>query len=183
MLISLTTLFASLSSIFHSRAALQLENLALRHQIGVLHRSSRKRPKLTLVDRLLWVRLSRTWSGWRPALAVVEPETVVAWHRKGFPIFWVWKVRHGQPGRPSISRRRLPTCLQGTRHPGGQIAKQLVQDSAVRTRENRGSISEGRTFAASGPQYCNPRRRPSCRDRPLRTRCLDVNHDRACGAH
>ena len=53
MLISLTTLFATLSSIFHSRAALGLENLALRHQIGILQRSARKRPKLTSVDRLL----------------------------------------------------------------------------------------------------------------------------------
>jgi putative transposase len=104
MLISLTTLLANLSSIFHSRAALQMENLALRHQIGVLQRSSRKRPKLTPLDRLLWVWLSRVWSGWRSALAIVEPETVVAWHRKGFRVFWTWKVRHGQPGRPIISR-------------------------------------------------------------------------------
>jgi putative transposase len=104
MLISLTTLLTTLSSIFHSRAALQLENLALRHQIGVLQRSSRKRPKLTLVDRLLWVWLSRIWSGWQSALALVKPETVVAWHRKGFRLFWTWKVRHGQPGRPIVSR-------------------------------------------------------------------------------
>ena len=104
MLISLKTLLTNLSSILHSRAALQLENLALRHQIGVLQRSSRKRPKLTLVDRLLWVWLSRIWSGWRPALAIVRPETVVAWHRKGFRLFWTWKVQHGQLGRPIISR-------------------------------------------------------------------------------
>ena len=104
MLISLTTLLTNLSSIFHSRAALPLENLALRHQIGVLQRSARNRPKLTLVDRLLWVWLSRIWGGWRSALAIVRPETVVAWHRKGFRLFWTWKVRHGQPGRPVISR-------------------------------------------------------------------------------
>jgi len=56
------------------------------------------------VDRLLWVWLSRIWSGWRSALAIVRPETVVAWHRKGFRLFWTWKVRHGQLGRPVISR-------------------------------------------------------------------------------
>src|ERR1700682_2346636 len=104
MLISLTTLLANLSSILHSRAALQLENLALRHQIGVFLRSSRKRSKLTLVDRLIWVWLSRIWSDWRSALAIVEPETVLAWHRKGFRLFWTWKVRHGQPGRPSVPK-------------------------------------------------------------------------------
>jgi putative transposase len=104
MLISLTTLLAALSSIFRSRAALGLENLALRHQIGVLQRSARKRPKLTSGDRLLWICLSRLWRDWRSALAVVKPETVIAWHRAGFQLFWTWKVRHGQPGRPVISR-------------------------------------------------------------------------------
>jgi hypothetical protein len=56
----------------------------------------RKRPKLTLDDRLLWVLLSRLWSDWRSVLAIVKPETVVAWHRAGFRLFWTWKVRHGQ---------------------------------------------------------------------------------------
>jgi len=104
MLIALTTLLATLSSIFRSRAALELENLVLRHQIGVLQRSARKRPQLTSGDRLWWICLSRLWSDWRSALAIVQPETVIAWHRAGFRLFWTWKVRHGQPGRPVISR-------------------------------------------------------------------------------
>ena len=104
MLISLTTLLATLSSIFRPRAALQLENLALRHQIGVLQRSGRRHPKLTPADRLLWVVLSHIWRDWRSALAIVKPETVVAWHRAGFRLFWTWRVRRGQSGRPAISR-------------------------------------------------------------------------------
>jgi hypothetical protein len=104
MLISLMTLLAAFCSIFRSRAALQLENLALRHQIGVLKRSARKRPKLTSGDRLLWIYLSRLWLDWRSALAIVKPETVIAWHRAGFRLFWTWKVRRGQPGRPVLSR-------------------------------------------------------------------------------
>jgi putative transposase len=103
MLISLTTFLATLSWIFRSRATLQLENLALRHQIGVLQRSAAKRPKLTSGDRLLWICLSRLWRDWRSALAIVKPETVIAWHRAGFRLFWTWKVRHGPPGRPVIS--------------------------------------------------------------------------------
>src|SRR5213080_2653540 len=103
MPISLTTLLATLSSIFRSRAALGLENLALRHQVGVLQRSARKRPKLTSGDRLLWICLSRLWRDWRSALAIVKPETVVAWHRAAFRLFWTWKVRCGKPGRPVIS--------------------------------------------------------------------------------
>jgi hypothetical protein len=87
MLIFLATLLATLSSILRSRAALELENLALRHQIGVLQRSARKRPKLILLDRLFWAWLSRVWSDWRSALAIVQPETVIAWHRRSFRLF------------------------------------------------------------------------------------------------
>ena len=105
MLISLTTFLATLSWIFRSRPALQLENLALRHQIGVLQRSAAKRPKLTPVDRLLWICLSRLWRDWRSALAIVKPETVIAWHRASFRLFWtkerVVRVGLATPSRPS----------------------------------------------------------------------------------
>ena len=104
MLISLAAFLPTLFSIFRSRAALQLENLALRHQIGVLQRSVRKRPKLTALDRLLWVWLFAVWSDWRSALAIVQPETVIAWHRKSFRLFWTWKVRLGKTGRPTVAR-------------------------------------------------------------------------------
>ena len=63
----------------------------------------RKRPKLTAADRLFWICLSRLWRDWRSALAIVKPETVVAWHRSGFRLFWTWKVRGSLPGRPVIS--------------------------------------------------------------------------------
>jgi hypothetical protein len=104
MLIFLATLLATVSSIVRSRAALELENLALRHQIGVLQRSAPKRSKLILLDRLLWAWLSRVWSDWRSALAIVQPETVLAWHRRGFGLFWAWKIRRGHPGRPALPR-------------------------------------------------------------------------------
>jgi hypothetical protein len=55
------------------------------------------------VDRLVWVWLSRVWSGWRSTLAIVKPETVLAWHRAGFRFFWTWKVQRGRPGRPVAS--------------------------------------------------------------------------------
>jgi len=104
MPISLAALLAALCSIIHSRADLQVENLALRHQINVLRRSARKRPQLTSCDRFFWVCLSRLWRDWRSTLVVVKPETVVAWHRKGFRMFWTGKARHGQPGRPVVTR-------------------------------------------------------------------------------
>src|ERR1700687_1785783 len=99
----LTAQVAALSSVFKTRAALQLENLALRHQLGVLHRSVKK-PKLTPLDRLVWAWLCGVWADWRSAFIVVKPETVIAWHRKGFRLFWTWKVRHGPPGRPSVPK-------------------------------------------------------------------------------
>jgi len=90
---TLLALLIILRSLIRSRIDLQLENLALRHQIGVLQRSLKKRPKLTSTDRLLWVSLSRIWRDWRSTLAIVKPQTVVAWHRMGFRLFWTWKVR------------------------------------------------------------------------------------------
>jgi len=96
-------MFTSLLAVFRSRAALQLEILALRHQLGVLQRSV-KRPKLTSADRFLWAQLSQFWSGWRSALVIVKPETVIGWHRKAFRLFWTRKGRHGQPGRPPVSQ-------------------------------------------------------------------------------
>ena len=79
----LFVLFVSLRSILRSRVDLQLENLALRHQIGVLQRSVKKRPKLSPTDRIFWVALSRLWRDWRSTLVLVKPETVVALTSQG----------------------------------------------------------------------------------------------------
>jgi putative transposase len=72
-----------------------LENMALRHQLTVLRRSVPK-PRLRNTDRLLWVVLHRCWSGWERALLIVQPQTVIGWHRLGFRLFGRWKSRpHG----------------------------------------------------------------------------------------
>src|SRR3954453_134948 len=92
-----------LSSLLKSRTALQLENIALRHQIGVLQRSAKKRLQLHNSDRLFWVGLSQVWSEWRSTLVMVKPDTVIAWHRKAFRLFWSWKLRRGRPGRPAVA--------------------------------------------------------------------------------
>lgn len=103
MLILLVAVLHALRSLVRSKAELQLENLALRHQINVLRRSAKSRLRLKPGDRLLWVYLSRVWPDWRSTLVIVQPATLVAWHRKGFRLFWTWKVRHGQPGRPVVA--------------------------------------------------------------------------------
>src|SRR5439155_18186408 len=92
MLTIILSLFSSARQAFQTRAALQAEILALRHQLLVLQRSSRShRLRLSPADRFLWVWLARLWSGWRLALLIVKPETVIAWHRKGFRLYWKWK--------------------------------------------------------------------------------------------
>src|ERR1700755_3384698 len=98
---ALQVLGAAASALFKSRAALHLENLALRHQLGVLQRSA-KRPQLTSANRLLWAWLC--WDNWRTGLVIVKPETVIAWHRKSFRLFWTWKVRRATQATRSSRR-------------------------------------------------------------------------------
>jgi putative transposase len=87
-----------------TQAAMKAELIALRHQLIVLQRSGKtKRLILRRADRWLWVWLSRWWSGWRSALIIVKPETVLRWHRKGFRCYWNWKISHGR-GRPTLSK-------------------------------------------------------------------------------
>jgi putative transposase len=85
-----------------SRRNLLLENLALRHQLLVLSRGS-SRPPLTPLDRALWAWLSQSWDGWKTRLCLVQPSTVIQWHRAGFRLFWKWKSRPGKSGRKTIS--------------------------------------------------------------------------------
>jgi hypothetical protein len=91
-----------LTSMFKTSAQLRLENLALRQQLTVLRRSAPKRLKLTQADRIFWVWLRRVWGDWKSALMIVKAETVIAWHRKGFRLFWTWRIHRGKPGRPKV---------------------------------------------------------------------------------
>lgn len=89
----------TLWSVLHTHRVLATENLVLRQQLAVL-KQRHPRPRLTDADRLFWVALSATWSDWREALHIVQPETVVRWHRQGFRYYWRWKSRHR--GRPKV---------------------------------------------------------------------------------
>lgn len=102
-----------LRNCLRTRAALQLEVLALRHQLLVLQRSTRdRRLRLKPSDRVFWIWLSRLWSDWRNSLRIVKPETVIAWNRKGFRVYWSWKSR-AKAGRPAASRevRTMIQCM------------------------------------------------------------------------
>jgi len=96
----LHALLATARSSLKSQGELALENLALRQQLAVLKRKT-KRPKLRKTDRAFWVALSRLWPDWQDALILVKPKTVIGWHRKGFRLYWSWKSRN-RGGRPPI---------------------------------------------------------------------------------
>ncbi len=74
-------------AIVSSRAELVAENLLLRHQLAVLTRPTRKRPRLQPLDRLFWVLVRYLRRDWRQHLLIVRPETVIRWHRRGWKRF------------------------------------------------------------------------------------------------
>ena len=101
MLQHVCSILGFLTHRFRSRAVVELENLALRHQLQVLRRQRPSRPRLFTVDRLLWVWFYRLWPRYVDTMVLVKPATVVHWHHQGFRLFWRWRSRSG---RPSVSR-------------------------------------------------------------------------------
>jgi putative transposase len=103
MLHLLRLLFVVATRSFHPRRNLLLENLALRQQLAAL-KGRCPRARLTVADKWFWVMLRRLWPGWRQALMLVQPETVVRWHRAGFKLYWRWLSRHrSAAGRRCVS--------------------------------------------------------------------------------
>ena len=92
-------IWCGLIGLFRSRASLEIEILALRHQLNILRRKSSKRATFKNIDRLMFAGLYGLAPGVLSALAIVRPETVIRWHRAGFRRYWRWKSRP-QGGRP-----------------------------------------------------------------------------------
>jgi transposase InsO family protein len=130
------------------RVQLALENIALRQQLAVLRRHV-ARPRLRALDRVFWVILRRLWNGWSDALALVQPATVVRWHRAGWQLAWRWRSRKksGRPPVPVEVReliRRLsrenrlwgaPRIRDELRLLGHHVAKSTVEKHMVRRRD------------------------------------------------
>jgi hypothetical protein len=95
------TLFHRIVSALRERWYLQLEHLALRHQVEVLKRSA-TRPRFDPADRCLWVLLSPWWSGWPHALEILQADTVRRWRRQGLWHHLQWRRGRKRPGRPPI---------------------------------------------------------------------------------
>jgi transposase InsO family protein len=98
---SILSLVTAFRIFFRSRSDTALEILALRQQLTVFKRK-RPRPQLNRLDRFFWTTLRRFWSRWADALIIVQPATVVGWHRAGFRLYWRWRSRP-RGGRPKIT--------------------------------------------------------------------------------
>src|ERR1019366_10605764 len=103
MVTALIALLSGVRDIVRRRTDLEAELLALRHQVLVLQRQhGRRHVQLRPADRVYWVVLSRLWPRWREALLLVKPETVIAWHRRGFRWYWGWKSQRRASGRAAV---------------------------------------------------------------------------------
>lgn len=142
------------------RSQLALENLALRQQLAVLSRQH-PRPRLRRRDRLFWMALSILWSGWRSALGVVQPQTVVCWHRQGFRLWWRWKSRPKRQRRPPLAQdirmliRRMdrdnatwgaPRIQAELRLLGLEVAQATVAKYMRRSRQRQSPSQTWKTF-------------------------------------
>jgi hypothetical protein len=123
LVVPLPTLRAAL----RPRRDLVIENLALRQRLATL--ANRRHPVIRPADRLVWILLGRLWSGWAESLAVVQPETVVRWHRAGFQIHWSWPSRRGALRPPSLPRAVRATTR---RRAGRSFNPQCRSDKMVR---------------------------------------------------
>ena len=102
MIAFVSAVLSLLSFRLRRRASLELEVIALRHQLGVLRRQCSRRLRLLSSDRLFWVWLYRLWPRCLEALVLVKPATVVQWHRSGFRLYWRWRSSLGRRGRPAV---------------------------------------------------------------------------------
>src|SRR5271169_218088 len=91
------------ADLFKSRCRLEAENLFLRHQLNIALRRAPPRLRLRGSDRTLLIWMARLWPDLAGIAQVVQPETILRWHRAGFRAFWCWKSRN-RAGRPKIDR-------------------------------------------------------------------------------
>jgi hypothetical protein len=91
------------ADLFKSRSRLEAENLFLRHQLNIALRRAPPRLRLCGSDRALLIWMTKLWPSLLSATQVVQPETILRWHRAGFKVFWRWKSRN-RARRPKIDR-------------------------------------------------------------------------------
>ena len=128
MVALISALYSWLTCRFGSRVELELELIALHHQIAILNRQRPGRPWFRAVDRLLWVWLYRVWPRCLEVMVLVKPATVVQWHRQGFRLYWRWRSRSGRKPvdretRKLIREMCLANALWGAPRIHGELLK------------------------------------------------------------
>ncbi len=132
---------------FRSRWRVEVENIALRHQVMVLRRQVRGRIRLTNCDRLLLVQPYRWFPSVLRVLAIIQPQTVIRWHRLGFRHYWRWKSR--SPGgrsridaelRALIRRMSIDNSLWGAPRIHGELLKLGAAIGFRSFRENSNAV-------------------------------------------
>ena len=179
----LWAIIAALSSEFGSRQGLVLENLALRQQLATV--VQKQRPVIGPADRLFWLSLRRVWPRWADTLVIVKPETVIAWHRAGFPCTGDGSPRRtcsldGQrlAGRSETSCGAWPRRTAGVLHgftescrSSGSASRNAPcrgtrdRTAVDRSRGRAGLRSCGTTGSCSSPwtsSWCRQRRSACC---------------------
>src|SRR5664279_1154018 len=147
-------LLAVLASPFKSKSRLEAENAVLRHQLIVLRRKVQGRVQLTNNDRRFLIQLYRWFPSILQVLTIVQPETLVRWHRAGFRCYWRWKSR-SRGGRPQIEtdlralirQMSMENPLSGAPRIHGELLKlgfEVAQSSVAKyTVKRRGLPSQG----------------------------------------
>ena len=158
----LSLLLSAVLPSLRDRASLQLELIALRHQLLVLERKRTTQSRLTRIDRFLWVWLYRLWPGCLDVVVIVKPDTVIRWHRRGFRLFWTWKSRPRRRGCPPVPQevrvliRRMSreNALWGAPRIHGELLKLGIEISQATVsnylvRHPRPPSQTWRTFLAN----------------------------------
>ena len=151
---AIRVLLAILASPFKSKSRLEAENAALRRQLLVLRRKTKGRARLTKTDRWFLVQLYRWLPSILEVITIIEPETLVRWHRAGFRRYWRWKSRR-RGGRPQIQpelrtlirRMSLENRLWGAPRIHGELLKlgfEVSQSTVAKyMARRRGPPSQG----------------------------------------
>ena len=155
MLPSITALLTVIRSSLRTRVELEAEILALRHQLAVLQQTAPRRLRLSQADRLLWVLLSRVWSRWREAVQIVQPATVVSWHRRLFAWHWRWRSARPRLDRPPIAtdvraliqKMHRANPFWGAPHIHGELQKLSIEIAET----TAGPAPPRQTHSSAGP--------------------------------
>src|SRR6202162_5867616 len=158
MIALLSFFIGILASPFKSKSRLEAENAVLRHQLIVLRRKQRSRVRLTNSDRWFFIQLYRWFPSVLNSITIIQPETIVRWHRAGFRCYWRWKSR-SLGGRPQINtdlralirQISIENPLWGAPRIHGELLKlgfELAQSTVAKYMVERcGPSSQGwRTF-------------------------------------